>query len=84
MWIVSFYLFIFLQKTPFAGSNANTDLGLFYRECQSAPPLQGVNARERTVAEQVGDLTLQLEAFETSLKEYDRVITELCHVDNNN
>ncbi|XP_073974243.1 autophagy-related 13 isoform X1 [Rhodnius prolixus] len=71
-------------KTPFAGSNANTDLGLFYRECQSAPPLQGVNARERTVAEQVGDLTLQLEAFETSLKEYDRVITELCHVDNNN
>ncbi|KAL1130609.1 hypothetical protein AAG570_011851 [Ranatra chinensis] len=73
-------------KTPFAGSNANTDLGLFYRECQSAPPLQGSGAEEPTVAEQVGDLTRQLEAFESSLLDYDNVITSICNptVDNNN
>ncbi|XP_014243452.1 autophagy-related protein 13 homolog isoform X2 [Cimex lectularius] len=73
----------FIMKTPFAGSNANTDLGLFYRECQSAPQLEGFD-NEPTLAEQVGDLTRQLEAFETNLKEYDNVITELCHIDNNN
>ncbi|XP_022195091.1 autophagy-related protein 13 homolog isoform X2 [Nilaparvata lugens] len=73
----------FIMKTPFAGSNANTDLGVFYRECQSAPPLQGFQ-EEPTVAEQVGDLTKQLELFETSLQEYDNVITSLCKSDNNN
>lgn len=73
----------FIMKTPFAGSNANTDLGLFYRECQSAPQLEGFGT-EPTVAEQVGDLTRQLEAFEVSLKEYDNVITELYASDNNN
>ncbi|XP_014278229.1 autophagy-related protein 13 homolog isoform X1 [Halyomorpha halys] len=70
-------------KTPFAGSNANTDLGVFYRECQSAPQLEGFST-EPTLAEQVGDLTEQLEQFEVSLKEYDNVITELCATDNNN
>lgn len=72
-----------LQKTPFAGSNANTDLGAFYRECQSAPQLEGFGT-EPTVAEQVGDLTQQLEAFEVSLEEYDNVITELCYAPDNN
>ncbi|RZF48699.1 hypothetical protein LSTR_LSTR011186 [Laodelphax striatellus] len=70
-------------RTPFAGSNANTDLGVFYRECQAAPPLQGFQ-EEPTIAEQVGDLTKQLELFETSLQEYDNVITTLCKTDNNN
>lgn len=72
-------------KTPFAGSNANTDLGLFYRECQSAPPLHTFSSDgEPSVAEQVGDLTKQLEAFETSLQEYDNIISSFCQVDNNN
>ncbi|XP_075229468.1 autophagy-related 13 isoform X2 [Lycorma delicatula] len=73
----------FIMKTPFAGSNANTDLGMFYRECQSAPPLQAFS-EDALVADQVGDLTKQLEAFETSLQEYDTVISSLCEVDNNN
>lgn len=71
-----------LQKTPFAGSNANTDLGLFYRECQSAPQLQ--TFAEETVAEQIGDLSTQLEAFETSLQEYENVISSFCCGENNN
>ncbi|BET00404.1 Autophagy-related protein 13 [Nesidiocoris tenuis] len=70
-------------KTPFAGSNANTDLGLFYRECQSAPQLEAF-ANDPPVLDQVGDLTKQLEAFETNLLEYDNVITQLCNADNNN
>jgi len=69
-------------KTPFAGSNANTDLGLFYRECQSAPPLQ--TFQEESVAEQIGDLSQQLEAFETSLQEYDNIISSFCRGENNN
>jgi autophagy-related protein 13 len=56
---------------------------LFYKECQSAPPLAG-SGEEAPLAEQVGDLTRQLEAFETSLREYDNVITALCNSDNNN
>lgn len=73
---------LLFQKTPFAGSNANTDLGLFYRECQSAPPLQTFT--EDSAAEQIGDLTKQLEAFETSLQEYDNIISSFCYGENNN
>lgn len=45
-------LFCMLQKTPFAGSNANTDLGMFYRECQSAPQLEAFG-NDPPVADQV-------------------------------
>jgi len=71
-------------KTPFASSNANTDLGLFYRECQSAPPLQTFSEEPVPVVEQIGDLTKQLEEFETSLQEYDNIISSFCHGENNN
>ncbi|XP_014472650.1 PREDICTED: autophagy-related protein 13 homolog isoform X2 [Dinoponera quadriceps] len=73
----------FIMKTPFAVTNTNSDLGAFYRECQSAPQLQAF-MEERTLAEQVGDLTKQLETFETNMQHYEDVLSSLCQTENNN
>ncbi|XP_046997269.1 autophagy-related protein 13 homolog isoform X1 [Schistocerca americana] len=70
-------------KTPFAGSNANSDLGAFYRECQSAPQLKTF-MEQPTLAEQVSDISKTLEAFESSMREYDDMLNSLCINDNNN
>ncbi|XP_060591669.1 autophagy-related protein 13-like, partial [Ruditapes philippinarum] len=37
-------------KTPFAGADANSDLGRFHRECQSAPALTNCD-EEQSVPE---------------------------------
>lgn len=73
----------FIMKTPFAVGNTNSDLGAFYRECQSAPQLQAF-MEERTLAEQVGDLTKQLETFETNMQRYEDILSSLYQVENNN
>ncbi|KAK2581682.1 hypothetical protein KPH14_002173 [Odynerus spinipes] len=73
----------FIMKTPFAVTNTNSDLGAFYRECQSAPQLQAFT-EERTLAEQVGDLTKQLETFETNMQHYEDILSSLCQTENNN
>ncbi|KDR12447.1 autophagy-related protein 13 homolog isoform X2 [Zootermopsis nevadensis] len=70
-------------KTPFATTNANSELGAFYLECQSAPQLKTFS-EQPTLAEQVGDITKTLEAFETSMQEYDEMLNSLCLSDNNN
>lgn len=70
-------------KTPFAGGNTNSELGAFYLECQSAPQLKTFS-EQPTLAEQVGDITKTLEAFETSIQEYDEMLNSLCLSDNNN
>ncbi|EEB19258.1 conserved hypothetical protein [Pediculus humanus corporis] len=70
-------------KTPFANTNANTDLGTFYRECQTAPPLQTFNDQP-TLGETVDDLTKQLQAFELSVPKYEQLLLSLCNADNNN
>lgn len=59
-------------------------MGTFYRECQSAPQLQAFLEEERTLAEQVGDLTKQLETFEMNQQKYKDILTTLCQTDNNN
>lgn len=74
---------LLLQKTPFAATNTNSDLGAFYRECQSAPQLQGF-MEDRTLAEQVGDLTKQLETFETNMLHYEDMLSSLYQTENNN
>lgn len=74
---------ILLQKTPFAVTNTNSDVGAFYRECQSAPQLQAF-MEERTLAEQLGDLTKQLETFETNMQHYEDILSSLCQTENNN
>lgn len=64
------------QKTPFAGADANSDLGKFYRECQSAPTLVSGD-EEQTVPETLEKLTTQLEMFETNMKDFDNFVSEL-------
>ncbi|XP_018049910.1 PREDICTED: autophagy-related protein 13 homolog isoform X3 [Atta colombica] len=73
----------FIMKTPFAVTNTNSDVGAFYRECQSAPQLQAF-MEERTLAEQLGDLTKQLETFETNMQHYEDILSSLYHTENNN
>ncbi|XP_020292712.1 autophagy-related protein 13 homolog isoform X2 [Pseudomyrmex gracilis] len=73
----------FIMKTPFAITNTNSDVGAFYRECQSAPQLQAF-MEERTLEEQLGDIAKQLETFETNMQHYDDFLTSLCQTENNN
>ncbi|XP_059480858.1 autophagy-related protein 13 homolog [Neocloeon triangulifer] len=63
-------------KTPFAGGNLNSDLGTFYRECQTAPPLKTF-LEQPTLAEQVSALPSQLAMFEKSQAEFDALVTSL-------
>ncbi|KAK4877724.1 hypothetical protein RN001_010230 [Aquatica leii] len=70
-------------KTPFASKNANAELGMFYREWQTAPPLQAFT-NIPTLAEQVQDLTKQLENFESDMNKYDDMLMSLCQSPNNN
>lgn len=56
---------------------------MFYREWQSAPPLQTF-VDVPTLAEQVQDLTQQLESFESDMHEYDTLLQSLCQSPNNN
>ncbi|CAH0545947.1 unnamed protein product [Brassicogethes aeneus] len=71
----------FIMKTPFTSTNANTELGKFYRECQTAPPLMEF-AELPPLAEL--DVTKQLETFESDLNEYDNIVQSLCQSPNNN
>ncbi|XP_023247517.1 autophagy-related protein 13 homolog, partial [Copidosoma floridanum] len=64
-------------KTPFAATYTKSDVGTFYRECQCAPQLH-VYIAEQTVAEQLGDLTKQLEAFEVDMHVYEDLLKSLC------
>ncbi|XP_031348215.1 autophagy-related protein 13 homolog isoform X2 [Photinus pyralis] len=73
----------FIMKTPFASKNVNAELGMFYREWQTAPPLQAFT-NIPTLAEQVQDLTKQLENFESDMNKYDDMLLSLCHSPNNN
>jgi hypothetical protein len=71
-------IMLLFQKTPFAGggTNANSDLGAFYRECQAAPPLKTF-AEQPSLAEQVSALPSQLEHFEQSQAEFDAILASL-------
>lgn len=77
------FIMVDLMKTPFAVTNTNSDVGAFYRDCQSAPQLQAF-MEERTLAEQLGDLTKQLETFETNMQRYEDILSSLCQSENNN
>nr|CAD7591932.1 unnamed protein product [Timema genevievae] len=68
-------------KTPFAGGNSNSDLGAFYRECQTAPQLKTFS-EQPTLAEQVEYISKTLEVLETNVPEYDDMLSSLCITDN--
>ncbi|KAK7079716.1 autophagy protein 13, partial [Halocaridina rubra] len=59
-------------KTPFAmPSDVGSDLGAFYRECQSAPPLRMF---ADTPEDEISDLAEQLLNFEASIDDYNELV----------
>lgn len=72
------FIVVDLVKPPFAESTGNIELGTFYQEWKLAPPLQTCPTDPKVI-DQVGDLTSQLASYETSLKEFDSVVTSLCN-----
>ena len=65
-----------LQKTPFATTDANSDLGKFYRECQVAPSLSMFESQS-CVEETLHDITDQLVNFELQVKDFDEFVNAL-------
>ncbi|XP_054708937.1 autophagy-related protein 13-like isoform X2 [Uloborus diversus] len=70
----------FVMKPPFADCGGDNDLGAFFRECQSAPPLVSF-ASQPTLEEQVTDIASQLAKFETSMNDFDNFVDSICHVE---
>ncbi|VEN34767.1 unnamed protein product [Callosobruchus maculatus] len=68
-------------RTPFASVNENSELGRFYREWQTAPPLQAFI--DLPPLEEI-DVTKQLETFESEVNEYNTIVQSLCQSPNNN
>ncbi|GIY84146.1 autophagy-related protein 13 homolog [Caerostris extrusa] len=68
------------MKPPFADCDGENDIGAFFRECQSAPPLASFSAQP-TLEEQVTDITTQLVKFETSMIDFDSFVDSICHLD---
>ncbi|KAL5012228.1 hypothetical protein ScPMuIL_010779 [Solemya velum] len=62
-------------KTPFAGVDANSDLGKFFRDCQGAPPLTTFD--ENNATETLDQITNQLAAFESNMKDFDDFVCSL-------
>ncbi|XP_067618058.1 autophagy-related protein 13 homolog [Eurosta solidaginis] len=57
---------------PFALPNSHVnDLAKFYRDCYHAPPLLGLNEAQPEIAVE------QLDEFETSLEDYDELVSQL-------
>ncbi|KAG8035771.1 hypothetical protein G9C98_001427 [Cotesia typhae] len=69
------------RRSSCSVTSANDD---FIMVDLSAPQLQAFMEEERTLAEQVGDLTKQLETFEMNQQKYKDILTTLCQTDNNN
>nr|QPZ44556.1 autophagy-related protein 13 [Macrobrachium nipponense] len=62
-------------KTPFVQPcDTENDLGAFYRECQSAPPLRMF---ADTPEDEISDLTEQLLSFEANVEEYNELVKSL-------
>lgn len=83
VWIVCEYsntwIYTLFQKTPFGGTcGTGNDLGAFYRECRSAPPLRMF---ADTPEDEISDLTEQLLSFEANMEEYDELVKSF-HSDN--
>ena len=54
--------------------DTGSDLGAFYRECQSAPPLRMF---ADTPEDEISDLTEQLLSFEANAEEYNDLVKSL-------
>jgi len=63
-------------KTPFAGTDGNSDLGKFYRDCQGAPPLTMFESNS-DMKEALNEITDQLVHFEENAKDFDDFVNSL-------
>lgn len=67
-------------KTPFASGDGDPshDVGVFFRECQSAPlSLQSFN-RTTAAGAAAQEIGTQLEQFEKDMQAYDDLVQSLC------
>lgn len=75
------YDFVMVELKPsFADWSGNGDLGAFFRECQSAPPLTSFESQP-SLEEQVIEIKNQLAMFEMSMKDFDDFVDSLCHTE---
>ncbi|XP_067125197.1 autophagy-related protein 13-like [Centruroides vittatus] len=75
------YDFVMVELKPsFADWSGNGDLGAFFRECQSAPPLTSFESQP-SLEEQVVEIKNQLAVFETSMKDFDDFVDTLCRTE---
>ena len=65
-----------LQKTPFAGSDGNTDLGRFFRECQGAPSLD-LFKEQGSIEDTLNAITDQIATFEMNASQFDEFLESL-------
>lgn len=71
---------ILFQKPPFADYGGDNDLGAFFRECQSAPPLASFISQP-TLAQSLSDVENQIAKFEMSMQEYDDFVDSICNIE---
>ena len=67
---------MFSQKTPFAGSDGNTDLGRFFRECQGAPALD-MFQEQASIEETLNAITDQIATFDMNASQFDEFLETL-------
>lgn len=78
--VINYDMSIYFQKPPFADCGRDNDLGAFFRECQSAPPLVSFISQP-TLAQSLSDVEDQISKFEQGMKEIDEFIDSFCNVD---
>lgn len=71
-----------LQFTPaaFSDSNPNIELALFYQKFLGAPPLK-LRPDHVNVSNHLSEIVEQIQCFNDRMKEFDRVVLDLCHDD---
>ncbi|XP_076340283.1 autophagy-related protein 13-like isoform X1 [Tachypleus tridentatus] len=67
-------------KPPFAANEGSRDLGAFFRECRTAPPLASFS-QQPTLEEQMSEISHQLATLETSLHDFDNFVDSVCQTD---
>lgn len=67
-----------LQKPPFANYNSDSDLETFL---QSTPPPLCSLTSQKSLKDQVTEVTNQIEMFETSMSEFDNFVDSVCQID---
>lgn len=68
----------FIVKPPFADDI--DDLGDFFREFQSAPPLSSLTGQQ-TLAQSLCDVDSQILKFEQDMKDYDDFVDSVCNLE---